>query len=148
MDFKKFLLFVVVVGGFLGVLYYFSPMKPAVLPTQVQPSPPTQPVPSTTPAPSILESTFKQAQVENKNVFLFLTKDPCIFCERMKKETLPKCQTELQAFVYFETKDQTIHNQYKATAFPTFLVLDKTGKEMKRHVGYLNAHEFKRWLER
>jgi thiol:disulfide interchange protein len=42
---------------------------------------------------------------------------------------------------------QLYYNQYNAQGFPTLLVLDAEGKELKRNKGALSMNEFQSWIK-
>lgn len=148
---KKFLLFLGVFAVALGgIVYYNVPpvVDPTPTPQKIQPQlkPDIKPdlIPPRPNVPLALRSVFEQAERENKKVLLFLTMDGCVYCEKMKRDVLPK--TNLNGYILFETKDQEVITKYQAHSFPTFVILDKTALEVKRHTGYQSVLLFQRWL--
>lgn len=99
----------------------------------------------------------EKAKAENKAVLLdFTGSDWCGWCIKMNDEVLKtKAFKEYAAknLVLVEvdfpnSKHQTkkvkeqnegLKNQYKANGFPTFVLVDKEGKELGRQVGYLQG---------
>ena len=95
-----------------------------------------------------------QARKENKMVLLdFTGSDWCGWCMKFKKETLDTPEfTEYAAknlvFVELDYPHKTPQSvdlkkankallaQHKVESFPTFVLLDKDGKELGRQVGY------------
>lgn len=148
---KKFILFALLVGGIAGG-FYFGRHPEVVSPPRTQQSvSPINPNPEPPPAqeptvPDGVKSAFQLAVTGNKKVFLFLTTDNCIYCERMKKRVFRKM--DMSPYVYFETNDKNVINFYLKNneGFPTFILLDKTGKELKRHSGYMSMPDLKNWL--
>lgn len=156
---RNLAIFVIFVGVVVFILYFIENGIPVVLlPPDMQkqhqqeqqvdpPKPPVNPIPPGPPQPNVVEPlkpTFIQAQQQNKKVFLMLTMDNCLPCARMKRHVFP--YVDMSAYVYMETKNKTVVDEYHATSFPTLILFDNTGKELKRHVGFLNMHELHAWI--
>lgn len=95
-----------------------------------------------------------QAKAENKIVLMdFTGSDWCGWCIKFKKEVLDTKEFQdyaaknaiLVELDYPSKKEQSaelkqanaaLKKQYKIEGFPTFIVLDKDGKEIGRQVGY------------
>jgi thioredoxin-related protein len=160
MNMKYIAIFFLVLGCVVFGLYFLNtrPLPPPTLVSPAQPDPwlpnaPVQPSPSA-PLPNlppdinvleVLKPVFREAQVANKKVFLMLSQEGCVYCERMRRDVLPK--VNMTSFAYLETKDRAVVNQYHASAFPTLLILDNTGMILKRHTGYLGVMELKKWIK-
>ena len=100
---------------------------------------------------------LEQAKAENKAVLLdFTGSDWCGFCIKMVKDTLSKQEfTDYAAKnlvlveVDFprkkeqsaETKKQNeeLQKKFGVEGYPTFVMLDKDGKQLGKHVGYLDG---------
>jgi thioredoxin-related protein len=103
------------------------------------------------------EAAKAQARKENKVLLLdFTGSDWCGWCIKMKKDTL-----DLQAFKDYAAKNlvlvevdfpsrktlpaaqkkanETLKNKYGIEGYPTFVVVDASGKELGRQVGYLEG---------
>jgi len=95
-----------------------------------------------------------QAKTENKIVLLdFTGSDWCGWCIKFRKEVLDSAEFQTYAaknvvlveLDYPSKKEQgaelkkantALKEQYKIDGFPTLVVLDKSGKEIGRQVGY------------
>ena len=96
-----------------------------------------------------------QAKAENKAILLdFTGSDWCGWCMKMKKETLdtPQFSTYAKQNLVLVTVDfphQTVlppmvkkqndilNGKYQADGFPTYVLVDKFGRELWRQTGYL-----------
>ena len=96
-----------------------------------------------------------QAKTENKAVLLdFTGSDWCGWCMKMKKETLdtPQFKTYAQDNLVLVTVDfprrtalspavkqqnDVLNGKYHADGFPTYVLVDKFGRELWRQTGYL-----------
>ena len=96
-----------------------------------------------------------QAQAENKAILLdFTGSDWCGWCMKMKKESLdtPQFNAYAKQNLVLVTVDfprqkvlspavkkqnDTLNAKYHADGFPTFVLVDKTGREIWRQSGYL-----------
>lgn len=123
------------------------------LPTPSQPVEPKQPTPPPAPkkemdktADEVLAPFLKEAQDKNRLVLLFLSKDGCIPCSRLER-TLDRNKDDLYKYYMVKAKDPRLNDKFKVTAFPTLVILDKTGKELNREVGYMGDSELKRFLQ-
>ena len=96
-----------------------------------------------------------QAKTDNKAVLLdFTGSDWCGWCMKMKKESLdtPQFTSYAQKNLVLVTVDfphsvplppdvkqqnEKLGAKYQANGFPTFVLVDKTGRELGRQSGYL-----------
>ena len=96
-----------------------------------------------------------QAKAENKAILLdFTGSDWCGWCMKMKKETLdtPQFTAYAQKNLVLVTVDfprstplspavkqqnQKLNAKYRAEGFPTYILVDKFGRELWRQTGYL-----------
>lgn len=96
-----------------------------------------------------------QAKTENKAILLdFTGSDWCGWCMKMKKESLdtPQFTSYAQKNLILVTVDfphsvpqppavkqqnEKLGAKYQANGFPTFVLVDKTGRELGRQSGYL-----------
>ena len=99
----------------------------------------------------------EQAKVQNKPLLLdFTGSDWCGWCMKMKKETLDTPMFKTYAshnLVLVEVdfphqkaqiekvkqQNQQLKQQYQAHGYPTFILVDKDGKELGRQKGYLEG---------
>ena len=99
----------------------------------------------------------QQAKSENKPILLdFTGSDWCGWCMKMKKEALdtPQFAAYAQKNLVLVTVDfphgtplppavkqqnEKLSAQYRASGFPTFVLVDRNGKELGRQVGYLQG---------
>ena len=138
--------------------------KPAEEPLTDQ----TNPVPATK-APGIWQTDYKQALAqaaqENKRVLLdFTGSDWCPFCVRMDKEVFN--QREFKKFAASNLilvkldfprrkqlppaeaeQNRKLQQKFDVEGFPTYVLLDPSGKEVRRQLGYLEGgpSEFVKW---
>ena len=128
----------------------------------------TNPV-SATNAPGVWQSDYKQALAqaaqENKRVLLnFAGSDWCPFCVRMDKEVLNQpafkkfaARNLILVMLDFPRRKQLppaeaeqnlkLQKKFDVEGFPTYVLLDPSGKEVRRQVGYLEGgpSEFIKW---
>jgi len=95
------------------------------------------------------DAILAQAKEQNKYVFVDFFTTWCGPCKRMDKVTYvdPDVVTFLDTTVparYDCEKGygETLAKKYKVLAYPTLMLLDAEGKEIDRHVGYLDPPEF------
>lgn len=106
------------------------------------------------------QSALKRAKVEKKLIFMDLWTEWCGPCLYLQKNVFPtsEAQAALTKVVPFsalvEKKDRTpmpegskLADTFKLTAFPTLVILDADGKELRRQVGmFRSGAEFAAWL--
>ena len=95
------------------------------------------------------EKIISRAKQENKYVFVDFYATWCGPCKRMDEKTFTdaKVQDLLNSMIAADwdaEKDPhiAIAKQYKVSAYPTLLVIGPDGKEVDRHLGYLDPAEF------
>jgi thioredoxin-related protein len=113
------------------------------------------------------KQALAQAAKENKQVLLdFTGSDWCPYCVQMDREVLSKSQFEnfasknlvLVKLDYPRKKklpasetqqNDQLQQQYSIEGYPTYVLLDPRGKEIKRVVGYVDGgpSEFIKWIE-
>ncbi len=107
-----------------------------------------------------LQSALKRAKAEKKLVFMDLWTEWCPPCQYLKTQIFPSAegQAALSRFVPFsalvEKKDRTpvpegmkLAREFQLEAFPTMVILDADGKEVRRQVGaFRSPADFAAWL--
>lgn len=69
------------------------------------------------------------------NKLLYFGKEGCTQCSAMKRV--------LTEFDYEESHE---YEKYDIMALPTLVLLDKDGKEIKRHSGFMTKSQLGKWL--
>ena len=106
------------------------------------------------------QSALKRAKAEKKVIFMDLWTEWCGPCLHLQKNVFPttEAQAALAKVVPFsalvQKKDQTpvaegsrLAEEFKLNAFPTMVILDAKGKELRRQVGaFRSGAEFATWL--
>ena len=106
------------------------------------------------------QSALKRAKAEKKLIFMDLWTEWCGPCQYLQKNVFPtaEAQAALAKVVPFsalvEKRDRTpvaegtrLSETFKLTAFPTMVILDADGKELRRQVGaFRSGAEFATWL--
>jgi len=107
-----------------------------------------------------LQSALKRAKAEKKLIFMDLWTEWCPPCQYLQKSVFPspEGQAALQRMVPFsalvEKKDRTpvpegmkLAQQFGLEAYPTMVILDADGKEVRRQVGaFRSGADFAAWL--
>lgn len=106
------------------------------------------------------QSAMKRAKAEKKLIFMDLWTEWCSPCLHLQKNIFPtaEAQAALAKVVPFsalvQKRDGTpvaegtkLADQFKLNAFPTMVILDADGKEVRRQVGaFRTGAEFAAWL--
>jgi len=105
-------------------------------------------------------SALKRAQAEHKLVMMDLWTEWCPPCQYLRAKVFPspEAQSALAKYVplsvMVEKKDRTplpegkrLAGQYKLEAYPTLIILDADGKEVRRQVGaFPSGADLAKWL--
>lgn len=108
-----------------------------------------------------LVAAQKRAKAEKKLLFVDIWAEWCGPCQHLKKKVFPtpEAQKALGGYVAValmtQSKDGTrdatnmkIAERFNLEAYPTLLILDAEGKELRRYVGaFRTGAEFGAWLE-
>ncbi len=106
------------------------------------------------------QSALKRAKAEKKLIFMDLWTEWCGPCLHLQKNVFPtpEAQAALAKVVPFsalvQKRDGTpvaegtkLSETFKLNAFPTMVILDAEGKELRRQVGaFRSGAEFATWL--
>lgn len=99
---------------------------------------------------NLIKTEIAQAHKENKHIFLFFTADWCSWCHKMDGEVLH--HEKLKDFMpehyvvrHVKDTERLMVRRFSVKAFPTYIILDKTGKELNRGVGYKPYASFIEW---
>jgi thioredoxin-related protein len=101
-----------------------------------------------------LDSAKAAANTTNKNIFLMVHADWCINCQTFKTTVLQSTSIKnlLSTGIITslidgdKTYGKPIATSYTVKAYPTFLILNKSGTELARKVGLLTEAEFTSWV--
>ncbi len=105
-------------------------------------------------------SAVKRAQVEKKMILMDLWAEWCPPCQYLKTKVFPTPEGQaalakvVPLSVMVEYKDRkpieagvTLAKQFKLEAYPTLVILDSNGKEIRRQVGaFRTGAELAQWL--
>ena len=94
-----------------------------------------------------LNSSLKEAQKSNKLVFIDFYADWCGYCKELNKETFTDQKVKekfAQKYVLVKINGDLYPNltsKYKVYGYPTLIILDANGNEIKRQTGFVSATE-------
>ena len=106
------------------------------------------------------QAALKRAKAEHKVIFMDLWTEWCGPCQYLQKNVFPSAegQAALAKVIPFSSlvqkRDGTplpegtkLADQFQLNAFPTLVILDSNGKELRRQVGaFRTGAEFATWL--
>lgn len=95
----------------------------------------------------------QQALKENKNIMVLFGASWCVPCQKMEHDTLfsmrSKNALESQNLLFIKIdveKNQKISDNYNIKSLPTSIIIDGSGKEIKRKSGFMNVRDFVNWI--
>lgn len=106
-----------------------------------------------------LEAGLKRAKAEKKQLFVDVWAEWCGPCQHLKKNVFPtpEAAAALQNFVPVSLMTQSktghvaggkaIEEQFKVQGYPTLVILDADGKEVRRQLGaFRTGADMAKWL--
>lgn len=99
-----------------------------------------------------LNSALQEAKNTNKSIFIDFYEDGCSYCKELNESTFsdPGVKQKLnQDYVTVQINtDQNpdLSSKYKIYVFPTLVILNSNGQEIKRQEGYIPADQLLNWL--
>ena len=108
-----------------------------------------------------LDAALKRAKAEKKQVFVDVWAEWCPPCQHLKNNVFPTPEAGaalsklVPASLMVQTKDRkdlaeatAAAKRFNVEAFPTLIVLDSNGKEIRRQVGaFRTGTELAKWLD-
>ncbi len=94
-----------------------------------------------------INSALEEAQKSNKLVFIDFYTDWCGYCKELNKETFTDQNVKekfTQKYVLVKINGDIypdLTSKYKVYGYPTLVILDANGNEIKRQVGFVSATE-------
>jgi thioredoxin 1 len=98
-----------------------------------------------------VDNTLQMAKRDGKIVMLELGSVGCIPCEAMRPVMAKLSSTykgKLEVIFVDVSKDNTTARRFRVFGIPTQVFLDKSGKEVHRHVGFYAYDEIIPWLKK
>ncbi|MCC7559891.1 MAG: thioredoxin family protein [Methanobacterium sp.] len=89
-----------------------------------------------------LNQAMEEAKKSNKTIFIDFYADWCSYCGDMDEETFtdPQVKEKLtQSYVLLKVdvdKNPDLSSKYRAYSLPTIVIVDSSGNEIKRIIGY------------
>ncbi len=140
---KKILIVFVVVVVVVGIIYAISSFKGQNNSKQLQ----NQKDQINLQWNNDINSSLKEAQKSNKLVFIDFYTDWCGYCKELNKETFTDQNVKekfAQKYVLVKINGDLypdLTSKYKVYGYPTLVILDANGNEIKRQAGFVSATE-------
>jgi thioredoxin-related protein len=84
-----------------------------------------------------------------KKQLVYVGSKACAYCLKMQVNTLgnAKVKEEISAnYVFIDASGKDGAKRYSVTVYPTYILMNSDGTEIKRGVGYRGPEEFLAWL--
>lgn len=85
-----------------------------------------------------------------KKQLIYVRGTNCVFCDKMERQTFthPKVAERVNnEYTLVKTSGKDAVARYGVQVYPTYLVFDLDGREIRRGTGFRNAEEFLAWLD-
>ncbi len=89
-----------------------------------------------------LDKILGVIKVADEPVLLVICEDGCRWCKKQEKVL---AKPDFSSCLYIQSKDKAVVKHFHVDGFPT-LILFNRGKEVRRHEGFLNAVQLKKFL--
>ena len=91
------------------------------------------------------------AKDDDKKIFLLFTSENCPWCDKQKDVlTNPELVKKLKDYVVCfvdSKKEKELSKTYKVRSVPSYFILDKQEKILKKNIGYKSKEEFLNWIK-
>jgi thiol:disulfide interchange protein DsbD len=93
------------------------------------------------------DGALARAKAEDKPILIDFWASWCVWCKKMDDETYPDARVKKALSGYVLLKIDVdrlpdLQKQFQADGLPTTVIVDKSGKEIRRTVGYQTADQF------
>jgi thiol:disulfide interchange protein len=119
------------------------------------PTTPTTPPTTSLPATQILVDTYSEAIKKSGElgmpVLVFFEADWCVWCQKMKAETLTDAQVRQRMLGYIVVyvdadKERELTRKFKLTSLPAYVITNVEQIALKAGMGFQKPDEFQAWL--
>lgn len=98
------------------------------------------------------EQAKQMSQSSGKPILALFGAAWCHWCKKMEQETLTNdsVRNVVSNYVYIKIDTDTnknLVNQYKIRGLPTTLIIDSSGKEIKKEAGFMDADKMQEFLK-
>ena len=97
-----------------------------------------------------IKEAFLKAKDTNKTVMIFVTKESCRWCLKMKKRTLSdkKIRKRLENYILVKVDKNSLDDSLaKVKYFPTILFYSPKKRLYQKIVGYYSISDFLSWID-
>ena len=81
---------------------------------------------------------------------IYATSKTCIWCDRMERNTLSQAKVQerlARDFTFAKVSGKDAETRYSIKGYPSYLILNADGNELRRGTGYRTPEEFLMWLD-